>query len=36
VLPFDRAAEAYRLIDQRPAEVIQVVMDYSARLYADI
>ena len=36
VLPFDRAAEAYRLIDQRPAEVIQVVMDYSARLYANI
>ncbi len=36
VLPFDRAAEAYRLIDQRPAEVIQVVLDYSARLYADI
>jgi 2-desacetyl-2-hydroxyethyl bacteriochlorophyllide A dehydrogenase len=35
-LPFDRAAEAYRLIDQRPAEVIQVVLDYSARLYADI
>ena len=36
VLPFDRAAEAFRLIDQRPAEVIQVVLDYSARLYADI
>jgi 2-desacetyl-2-hydroxyethyl bacteriochlorophyllide A dehydrogenase len=36
VLPFDRAAEAYRLIDERPAEVIQVVLDYSARLYADI
>jgi 2-desacetyl-2-hydroxyethyl bacteriochlorophyllide A dehydrogenase len=36
VLPFDRAAEAYRLIDQRPAEVIQVVLDYSARPYADI
>jgi len=36
VLPFNRAAEAYRLIDQRPAEVIQVVLDYSARLYADI
>src|SRR5437867_1311537 len=36
VLPFERAAEAYRLIDERPAEVIQVVLDYSARLYADI
>ena len=35
-LPFDRAAEAYRLINQRPAEVIQVVLDYSARPYADI
>lgn len=28
VLPFDRAAEAYRLIDEQPAEVIQVVLDY--------
>ena len=28
VLPFDRAAEAYRLIDERPAEIIQVVLDY--------
>ena len=36
VLPFNRAAEAYRLIDQRPAEVIQIVLDYSQRLYADI
>jgi 2-desacetyl-2-hydroxyethyl bacteriochlorophyllide A dehydrogenase len=30
VLPFDRAAEAYRLIDEQPDEVIQVVLDYSA------
>ena len=36
VLPFDRAAEAYRLIDQQPGEVIQVVLDYSARPYAEI
>ncbi|MEK6287776.1 MAG: zinc-binding alcohol dehydrogenase [Acidobacteriota bacterium] len=28
VLPFDRAAEAYHLIDEQPAEVIQVVLDY--------
>jgi 2-desacetyl-2-hydroxyethyl bacteriochlorophyllide A dehydrogenase len=36
VLPFDRAAEAYRLIDEQPAEVMQVVLDYSARPYAEI
>ncbi|MEK6322464.1 MAG: zinc-binding alcohol dehydrogenase [Acidobacteriota bacterium] len=42
VLPFDRAAEAYHLIDEQPGEVLQVVLDYkgyqkdSARLYADI
>ena len=36
VLPFDRAAEAYRLIDERAAEIIQVVLDYSARPYAEI
>jgi 2-desacetyl-2-hydroxyethyl bacteriochlorophyllide A dehydrogenase len=28
VLPFDRAADAYRLIDERPAEVLQVILDY--------
>lgn len=28
VLPFERAAEAYRLIDERPAEVLQVILDY--------
>jgi threonine dehydrogenase-like Zn-dependent dehydrogenase len=28
VLPLDRAAEAYRLIDDRPAEVLQVILDY--------
>jgi threonine dehydrogenase-like Zn-dependent dehydrogenase len=26
--PFDRAAEAYALVDQRPAEVVQVVLTY--------
>jgi threonine dehydrogenase-like Zn-dependent dehydrogenase len=36
VLPFDRAGDAYRLIDQQPAEVIQVALDYSARSYAEI
>jgi 2-desacetyl-2-hydroxyethyl bacteriochlorophyllide A dehydrogenase len=36
VLPFDRAAEAYRLIDDQPGEVIQVVLDYHARPYAEI
>jgi len=36
VLPFDRAAEAYRLIDEQPGEVIQVALDYSARPYAEI
>ena len=35
VLPVERAAEAYRLIDERPADVIQVVLDYS-RTYAEI
>lgn len=29
VLPFDRAAEAYRLIEERPAEVLQVILDYA-------
>ena len=28
VLPFDRAAEAYRLIDERPDEIVQVVLEY--------
>lgn len=28
VLPFERAAEAYRLIDEEPGEVVQVVLDY--------
>ncbi len=36
MLPFDRAAEAYRLIDEQPGEVIQVALDYSARHYAEI
>jgi threonine dehydrogenase-like Zn-dependent dehydrogenase len=30
VLPFDRAAEAYRLIDEHPGDVLQVVLDYKA------
>jgi len=30
VLPLDRAAEAYRMIDQQPSEVLQVVLDYNA------
>jgi threonine dehydrogenase-like Zn-dependent dehydrogenase len=29
VLPFDRAAEAYRLIDERPGEVLQIILDYN-------
>ncbi len=29
VLTFDRAAEAYRLIDEQPGEVVQVVLDYT-------
>jgi 2-desacetyl-2-hydroxyethyl bacteriochlorophyllide A dehydrogenase len=36
VLPFDRAPEAYRLIDEQPAEVIQVALDYSERSHAEI
>jgi 2-desacetyl-2-hydroxyethyl bacteriochlorophyllide A dehydrogenase len=36
VLPFERAAEAYLLIDEQPADVMQVVLDYSARTYAEI
>ena len=27
-LPFERAAEAYRLIDERPAEIVQVILEY--------
>jgi threonine dehydrogenase-like Zn-dependent dehydrogenase len=34
VFPFDRAAEAYRKIDEHPAEVVQLVLDYET--YADI
>ena len=30
VFPFDQASEAYRVIDSQPAEVIQVVLDYTA------
>ncbi|MFY9607883.1 MAG: zinc-binding alcohol dehydrogenase [Blastocatellia bacterium] len=30
VLTFDRAAEAYRLIDEQPGEVVQVVLDYQS------
>jgi 2-desacetyl-2-hydroxyethyl bacteriochlorophyllide A dehydrogenase len=29
VLPLDQAPEAYRLIDERPAEVLQVILDYN-------
>jgi 2-desacetyl-2-hydroxyethyl bacteriochlorophyllide A dehydrogenase len=36
VVPFDRAAEAYSLVDQHPSEVVQVVLDYSARNHAKI
>lgn len=36
VLAFDRAAEAYRLIDEQPGEVVQVVLDYSARPHAEV
>ena len=36
VLPFDRASEAYRLIDEQQGEVMQVVLDYSARAHANI
>jgi 2-desacetyl-2-hydroxyethyl bacteriochlorophyllide A dehydrogenase len=36
VLPFERAAEAYRMIDEQPGEVIQVALDYSARTHAEI
>jgi 2-desacetyl-2-hydroxyethyl bacteriochlorophyllide A dehydrogenase len=31
VMPFERAAEAYRLIDEHPGEVVQVVLDYNSR-----
>jgi 2-desacetyl-2-hydroxyethyl bacteriochlorophyllide A dehydrogenase len=31
VLPFARAAEAYRLIDEQPGDVIQVVLDYKGQ-----
>ena len=36
VLPFDRAADAYNLIEEQPGEVTQVVLDYHARPYAEI
>ena len=36
VLPFERAAEAYRIIDEQPGEVIQVALDYSSRTHAEI
>ncbi|HWN99800.1 MAG TPA: zinc-binding dehydrogenase [Blastocatellia bacterium] len=29
VLTYDRAAEAYRLIDEQPGDVVQVVLDYT-------
>ncbi len=29
-IPFDRAAEAYRLIDQAPAEAVKIILTYSA------
>jgi 2-desacetyl-2-hydroxyethyl bacteriochlorophyllide A dehydrogenase len=29
VFPFDRASDAYRMINNRPAEVIQVLLDYN-------
>src|SRR6185503_14544404 len=29
VLPFDQAAEAYRLIDERPGEILQIILDYN-------
>lgn len=31
VLAFDRAAEGYRLIDEQPGEVVQVVLDYNEK-----
>lgn len=30
LMPFDSAAEAYRLIDEQPGEVVQVILDYKA------
>jgi threonine dehydrogenase-like Zn-dependent dehydrogenase len=36
VLPFDRAAEAYRLIDEQPGDVLQVILEYSTRPHAEI
>jgi threonine dehydrogenase-like Zn-dependent dehydrogenase len=29
VLPAERAAEAFRLLDERPEEAVQVVLDFS-------
>jgi len=34
VLPFDRAAEAYSLIDEQPGAITQVVLEYSTRHHA--
>jgi 2-desacetyl-2-hydroxyethyl bacteriochlorophyllide A dehydrogenase len=31
IFPFARAAEAYRLIDEHPEQVVQVVLDYNGR-----
>jgi len=29
-IPFERAPEAYRLLDERPEAAVQVVLDYEA------
>jgi 2-desacetyl-2-hydroxyethyl bacteriochlorophyllide A dehydrogenase len=34
IIPFDEAAQAYRLIDERPGEVVQVVLDYNSGEYS--
>ena len=35
VLPFERAAEAYKLIDEQPGNVMQVALEYSARSHEE-
>lgn len=36
VLPFEQAAEAYRLIDEQPGNIVQVALEYSARSHEEV
>jgi threonine dehydrogenase-like Zn-dependent dehydrogenase len=36
VMPFEQAAEAYRLIDEQPGNIVQVALEYSARSHEEV